>query len=92
VARSATQGSTMNSPGSRSSWLITVLTDTETPGTTAWTWALTRAVSCSRSDRRNGRTWTSGMANLHDDSAVGREGQEAATGAVRLRHYQAAPA
>src|SRR5215207_2376520 len=65
----------MNSPGSRSSWLMTVLTDTETPGTTAWTWALTRAVSCSRSARRNGRTSTSDMANLQNDSAVGARGR-----------------
>jgi len=28
-------GSTMNSPGSRSNWLITVLTETDAPGTTA---------------------------------------------------------
>ena len=79
----------MNSPGSRSSWLMTVLTDTDTPGTTAWMWALTSAVSCSRSARRNGRTQTVDMVDLHCDGAVGRGGLEAATGAVRLRGYQA---
>src|SRR5687767_5131851 len=46
----------MNSPGSRSSWLITALTDSDTPGTTASTCALTSAVTCSRSSRRKGRT------------------------------------
>jgi len=64
----------MNSPGSRSSWLMTVLTDTDTPGTTAWMWALTSAVSCSRSARRNGRTQTVDMVDLHCDGAVGRGG------------------
>ena len=44
-------GSTMNSPGSRSNWLRTVLTDTETFGMTAATCALIRAVTCSRSAR-----------------------------------------
>jgi hypothetical protein len=45
VARSLTHGSTMNSPGSRSSWLSTALTETDIPGITAWTWAFTSAVS-----------------------------------------------
>jgi hypothetical protein len=67
-------GSTMNSPGSRSSWLMTVLTDTDTPGTTAWMWALTSAVSCSRSARRNGRTWTEDMVDLHCDGATRARG------------------
>src|SRR5262245_9709762 len=58
VFRSATHGSTMNSPGSRSSWLITAFTETDTPGTTAPTCALTRAVTCSRSCLANGRTST----------------------------------
>src|SRR5215203_4385313 len=35
-------------------------------------WALTSAVSCSRSARRNGRTRTVDMADLHRDGAVGR--------------------
>jgi hypothetical protein len=89
VLRSATQGSTIHSPGSRSSWLMTVLTGTETPGTTAWTWALTRAVSCSRSGRRKGPTWTSDMEDLHRRRRRWRVELEAATGAVRRRQYQA---
>jgi hypothetical protein len=51
VIRSRTHGSTIASPGSRSSWLITALTETDTPGSTAPTCALTRFVTCSRSLR-----------------------------------------
>src|SRR5215211_8904719 len=74
----------MNSPESRSSWLMTVLTDTDTPGTTACTWALTSAVSCSRSPRRNGRTSTEDMS----EPPPRARGAGGATGAARRRHYQ----
>ncbi|CAM5534657.1 hypothetical protein SANTM175S_00945 [Streptomyces antimycoticus] len=53
VARSATQGSVTISPGCRSSSLSTVFTETETPGTTAATCALTRSVAGR--GRRGGR-------------------------------------
>ena len=42
---------------------------------TAWMWALTSAVSCSRSARRNGRTWTEDMANLPGNGAAGVRGR-----------------
>src|SRR5580704_16144547 len=64
VTRSLTQGSTMNSPGWRSSELSTVFTDTLIPGTTASACALTSWVSWWRSARRNGRTRTSDITGL----------------------------
>src|SRR4051794_17184578 len=51
----------MNSSGRRSRALSTVFVETETPGTTADTCALTRSVSWSRSWRRKGRTVSAGM-------------------------------
>src|ERR1700744_4207927 len=63
VTRSVTQGSTMNSLGSRSRWLRTVATETPVPGMTAAAWALTRWVSWSRSLRRNRRA-SMGMTGL----------------------------
>ena len=87
----------MNSPGSRSSWLSTALIETDTPGTTAWTCALTRAVTCSRSSRLKGRTSTdmgrppgevlpAGSTNV---GAISRVALEAATGAARRPSYRA---
>jgi hypothetical protein len=49
---------------SRSSWLSTVLTDTDTAGTTASACEFTRSVTCSRSLRRNGRTSIDDIADI----------------------------
>src|SRR3954449_10792201 len=85
VARSTAHGSTIVSPGSRSSWLSTALTETATPGSTASMCALTSAVSCSRSRRWNGRTSIDGTVDLR---ASGVMELEAATGAVRAPAYR----
>src|SRR3954466_13804291 len=89
VARSIAQGSTIVSPGSRSSWLRTALTDTATPGSTASMCALTSAASCSRSRRWKGRTSIDGTVDLR---ASGFMEMEAATGAVRPPAYRSASA
>src|SRR3954447_14411609 len=90
VARSIAQGSTIVSPGSRSSWLRTALTDTATPGSTASMCALTSAASCSRSRRWKGRTSIDGTVDLR--ACIGLLEMEAATSAVRPPAYRSASA
>src|SRR3712207_374465 len=77
----------MNSPGSRSNWLSTALTDADAPGTTAAAWAFTSAVTCSRSLRRNGRTPMDDTGEPPRDGRVVRAMTEAATGAAHASTY-----
>ena len=74
----------MISPGSRSSWLITALTDTDTPGRTAPMCALTSSVTCSRSLRRNGLITVDCMAQPPERGADAPFVMKAATSAVRV--------
>jgi hypothetical protein len=65
----------MNSPGWRSSADKTVLADALMPGTTAPAWAFTRAVSWSRSLRRNGRTSADDIGSLLGRTRINNGGR-----------------
>src|SRR4051794_20273157 len=84
TCRSVTDGPTTTSSGSRSNWVSTALTDATTPGTTAAAWALTSAVTWSRSARWKGRTLTAVMTGLLGRRR--RPGCEASCRASEGRH------